>query len=306
MAERRPSLWVMALLIVVVLVAAGVAAGWLYERNRPGATSGPLTVQLGDNVTVNYIGLFGNNSPEEGRVFDTSLYSVAVDNSTWPKALQFAIRGNATSYGPLGVHVGPSAPSGGYSLNNTTFGSVVTGFWQGLIGLEGNHTRWLTIPPNLGYGALNQSCLVQQKLVYQVPLVTTVAAASFASHYPNITDAVGTMFTDPTYGWTDLVLSLNATSASVENLPPLGFESSKIGWPIKVTNISGGNLTITNDISPADIGRIAGHSATTVCSTQSFIVSGIDVGNGTFTENFNREVVGQTLIFGVTVVGIYP
>jgi len=305
MAEHPPSFWVMTLFVVVILVVAAVVGGLLYVRNHPAPAGGPLTVSLNDNVTVNYIGKFGSGA-QQGRVFDTSLLSVATDNQTWPKSLEFAFRANASAYAPLGVHVGPTAPSGGYTYNNTAFGAVVAGFWQGLVGMTGNQTHWINITATLGYGPLNASCLVSAPLVYRMPVVTTIQAASFATHYPNETASVGAEFLDPVYGWPDLVLSANSTSVSVENLPPLGFVASPSGWPVTVTNISGGVLTLTNELTSAETGRVLGHSPTSVCSSKSFIVSSIDVGAGTYTENFNREVVGQTLIFGVTVIDIYP
>jgi FKBP-type peptidyl-prolyl cis-trans isomerase 2 len=305
MAEHPPSIWVIALFVVVILVVAGVAGAFFYEQNHRAAAAGPRTVAVGDNVTVNYIGLFGSGA-EQGRVFDTSELSVARDNLSWPKSLEYTPRGNASAYTPLGVHVGPNSPSSGYTINNTTFGGVVTGFWEGIIGLAGNQTESITIPPGLAYGPSNASCLVSVPLVVRIPVVVSMPATSFATNYPNVTNAVGTEFTDPTYHWSDLILSANSTSVSVENLPPLGFVSSPNGWPVSVTNVSNGVITVTNEITPADAGLLLGHSKSSVCSSKNFIVSAVNAGAGTYTENFNREVAGQTLIFVVTVVDIYP
>jgi hypothetical protein len=108
------------------------------------------------------------------------------------------------------------------------------------------------------------------------------------------------------YGWPDLVLSVNATSVTVQNLPLFGYRSTTPGWPIAVTNVSGGNISVTNEITSTNVGLVLGHSSTTVCSTSKFIVSAVDPVAGTFTENFNSEVVGQTLIFEMTLVAIQP
>ncbi|HTP56076.1 MAG TPA: hypothetical protein VML53_05370 [Thermoplasmata archaeon] len=305
MADRPPSLWLLTALVVVILAVAGVGGGYLYLQNHRAPAPGPKTVAVGDNVTVDYIGMFGSG-PEQGRVFDTSVLSVAKNNLTWPKSLEYTPRGNKSAYVPLGVYIGPHAPKSGYSRDNVTFGQVVTGFWRGLIGLPGNQTFRITIPPLEGYGRTNASCLVTAPLAVQVPVVVSIASGSFATDYPNVTKSVGTEFTDPTYGWTDLILSTNATSVSIENLPTVGFTATPAGWEIEVTAVAAGEITVLNDIAPSQAGLLLGHSKSTVCSQKQFIVSSVDPGLGTFTENFNREVVGQTLVFVVTVDAIYP
>ncbi len=133
MVDRSPSFALIAILTIVAIVVAGIGAGLLYEFNHPKAPAGPPTVQVGDNVTVNYIGMFGSG-PEQGRVFDTSIKSVAENNATWPKSLQYTPR-SASGYTPLPVHVGPNTPGSGYTVGNVTYGGVVTGFWEGLLGL---------------------------------------------------------------------------------------------------------------------------------------------------------------------------
>ncbi|HTP55002.1 MAG TPA: hypothetical protein VML94_08625 [Thermoplasmata archaeon] len=305
MAERSPSIRVLTLAVLVILVAAGAGAGYLYIQNHRGPAAGPKTVALSDNVTVNYIGVFGSGA-EKGRVFDTSILSVARNNLTWPKALEYSFRTNVSEYTPLGVHVAPHTPSSGYTNHNTTFGGVVTGFWRGLLGLPGNVTRTISIPPSLGYGPTNTSCLVTEPLVVHVPLIVSVTSGRFAADYPNVTLSTGVIFPDPTYHWNDLILSQNATSVSVENLATVGFVAHLPGWTATVTNTSGGSITVTNNIAPSQAGLLTGHATSATCSTNQFIVSAVDPGAGTYTEDFNKDVVGQTLVFVVTVVDIYP
>ncbi|MGB6501338.1 MAG: hypothetical protein WBG19_08080 [Thermoplasmata archaeon] len=305
MAERGPSILVVTLCVVAIIVVAAVGGGFLYLANHKSPSAGPRTVGLNSNVTVNYIGLFGSG-PEKGRVFDTSILADAKNNLSWPKSLMFQFRSNASQYTPLGVHVSPHTPSSGYSRNGVTFGGVVNGFWRGLLGLPGNVTRSITIPPGEGYGASNASCLLSAPLVQHLPVVVSTPVAKFSTAYPNVTKTAGTEFTDPEFHWTDLILSVNSTAIAVEYLPTLGFVSHAPGWPVVVTNISAGQLTLTSQIAPSQAGLILGHSTTSVCSSKQFIVSAVDPGAGTYTQDFNREVVGQTLIFIVTVVDIYP
>lgn len=315
MAEPRPSRVLTVFLVVVVIAAGAGGAAFLYYETHPTAKQALLTVQVGDNVTVNYIGVFGSG-PQIGHVFDTSVYSVALNNVSWPKSLQYSSRGGSPSdYSPLGVNVGTGAPASGYTINNVTFGMVVPGFWQGLVGLPGNQTRYVTVPPNLGYPAslINQTCFVTQPLTYSVPVSVSLTPAEFAKLYPNATASAGTQFVDPTYGWPDLVFSANATAVVVTNLPTVGWVGYPNAWGVKVTNITASAITLANQLSPSQAGTVLGHvSGTGVCGSTSYIVSQVNLGMGTYVQNYgdassgNKQVYGQTLIFIVTVVDILP
>lgn len=302
-----------AVVIVAILAGAGLT-GYLYFTSRPHGPPSTKTVALGDNVTVNYIGVMGTGA-ESGKVFDTSLYSVATDSIGYPKTLEFSLRGTAKNYTPLAVHIGSNTPSSGYSLGGLSFIQTVPGFWQGMVGLPGNMTKAVVVPPDLGYGPVNTACVATRPLTFTVPIVETLSLGQFAQRYPGVTAYQGSEFPDPHYKWPVLVLSENSSFATIENLATVGSTSSPGGWTILVTSISptangSGTITLTNQLSPANAGLILGHDylGTGPCSSQSggrFIVSAVNVANGTFTENFNQEVQGQTLIFLVTVVDIF-
>ncbi len=264
-------------------------------------------MQLGDNATVNYVGTLGSGA-EVGRTFDTSVFSVYVNNITYPKSLYFPSThsGNPANYTPLPTHIGPS---GQYSIGNLSFGTTVTGFWQGLLGMAGNQTRYIVIPPDLGYGPLNPTCVATQPLAYTVPVYVTIPAGQFSTVYPGVSATSGTMFTDPTYGWSDLILSVNATTVVVNHLPTLG-ETTRFGsWNISVTNLTSTTISVLNLITPSNYGGILGTFSTArSCGGQSeghYLISAVDPNAGTFTINWNSEVTGQTLIFRVTVIDIF-
>lgn len=310
-----PSRTAFTVLIILVLIAAGALAGFAYYHSRPGSPPSVLTPQYGGNATVNYIGYFGSG-PESGRVFDTSIYSVAVNNASYPKAASFEYRGSKASYTPLGVTISPYAPSSGYTIGNTTFTTVVTGFWEGLIGVPGNTSHTIVIPPDLGYGPENASCIRTVPLTYTVPVIATFTASGFATVYPGVNPLTGVAFKDPNYGWNATVLAANSSFVTVENSPYIGYVGSPAGWPVVVTAINGtsngaGKITLVNQLSPSEAGFLQGKdfNGTGLCSSTSgghFIVTAVDPAAGTYTENFNREVVGQVLIFVVTVINIYP
>ncbi len=307
MAEPRPSP-VLSIILVVIVIAAGIGGiAYLYydENHKPPAAAG-LTVKVGDNVTVNYIGLFAAG-PQQGRVFDTSDFSIALNNASWPKSLQYSSRGpNPSDYTPLPVYVGPNAPSGGYTYANQTFNSVVPGFWQGLLGLPGNLTHYITVPPNLGYSYVNASCFATEKLSSIYPVLVTLTPTQFATIFPSVSATPGTEYTDPVYGWSDVILSTNSSAVTYENLPRLGMTVFPNGWPVVVSNITASTISLVSQLSPDQSGQILGHGAGTLCSSSTFIVSQVNLGAGTFVEDFNPEVDGQTLIFVVSVVNIFP
>ncbi len=305
MAAKSPSLVLFALLIVVVLVVGGVGFGLLYEHNHPQPPPSPLTVVVGDNVTVNYIGYFASG-PQIGKIFDTSIKAVAENNATYPKALEYTPR-NKTGYTPLPVHVGPSTPKDGYSLNGVTYSSVVTGFWKGLLGLAVNVTRSTTFPASEGYGALNQSCLVTAPLVQTIPTTVSYIPSAFSKAYSGVTAAAGVRFSDPIYGWNDTVVSANTTNVVVARQPYVGETVSPYGWKILVQNLTSSKITLKSELTPNSPGNVLGKITNqTVCSTTQFIVWSVDLSAGTFVENYNSQVVGQALTFVVTVAAIYP
>ena len=304
------------LMIVAVLIGAGAVSGYRYYRALPGGAPSVRVVQVGDNVTVNYIGIFGSG-PEQGKVFDTSIYAVAVDNIAYPKGLQYHARGTSPSnYTTLAVHVGGNTPQSGYSLGGQNFIQVVTGFWQGLVGLDGNQTRSVSVPPSLGYGPTDTACVATQPLTFTLPVVQMLTGTAFAKAYPGITASTGAQFSDPHYGWPVLILSANASFVTVENLAHPGYVSSPAGWPVVVTNVTStadgaGRMTLVNELYPSQAGLLIGKDflGTGPCSSQAqgkFIVTAVDLAHGTYTENYNQEVQGQTLIFLVTVVDIFP
>jgi FKBP-type peptidyl-prolyl cis-trans isomerase 2 len=314
MAPPPPSRLLLVVLVVVVLAAAGGLAGYVYYRDRPASPPSVLMVETGDNVTVNYIGIFGSG-PEQGKVFDTSLYSVATNDAQYPKGLEYSPRGAAANYTPLPVHVGGSTPSGGYTVGGLSYISVVTGFWQGLLGLAGNQTRSVSVPPALGYGFDNPSCIVTYPLVQHLPVVQTYTRSQFTAAYPSVTAATGATFNEPHFLWPVLIVSVNATSVVTENLAQVGDTASPSGWTVEVTNVSStangtGDITLVNELTPADAGVTLGKdfTGTGSCAQSSggkFIVTAVNLTSGTYTANFNTEVTGQTLIFIVTIVSIH-
>src|SRR5256884_9904907 len=113
------------LLLVIAILA--VYFGFLV----PKFAGPPLRARSGDDVLVDYVGRF-----ENGLVFDTSLVSVAGDNSSNPKAFAF---GWHPPWQPLAV-------------NSVGCGEGVKGFDPGSRCLPGGGAPTLAGPPALGDG----------------------------------------------------------------------------------------------------------------------------------------------------------
>ncbi|HEV2316951.1 MAG TPA: hypothetical protein VGV89_05185 [Thermoplasmata archaeon] len=315
MAETPGSPTLVVVAIVLIVIGAGLAAGYVYLKNRPAGPTHELVVEVGDNVTVNYIGVFGSG-PEQGKVFDTSLYTVATNPAAWPKSLQYQPRGTSGNYSPLAVHVGGSTPSGGYSLGSQSFIQVVTGFWQGLVGLPGNITKSVNVPPALGYGPLDPACQIVRPLTQTFPIYQTLTRSAFGSKFPGVLPNTGASLLDPLYRWPVLILSANSTSVAIENLATVGSSASPFGFPEEVTNVTStangtGSITVVAELTPSEAGHLLGNdqSGKSPCSTSQtngkFIVTAVDLVHGTYTVDYDSEVTGQTLIFIVEVVNIF-
>ncbi len=305
---NRPSYWPAVILIVVIVaVAGGVGVVLDHYLFAPPARGSVLSIRAGDNATVNYIGVF-TSGPQAGRTFDTNRYAISIDNVSWPKSLEFTPHGNQSAYTQLGVYVGASTPSGGYVVGNRTFGSVIPGFWQGMIGMTGNTTRLINISVANAYGPANPACFSPQPLVFTTPIYSTVPLATFESAYPSVSPTTGTTFPDPLYSWTDLVYSANATTVALQSLPTVGQTTHPFGLPYYVSGIANGTITVRSLLATGQAGTVLGHlgGSQTICSSSSFIVSSIDWTTNTMTWNFNREIYGQSLEFWVTVVDIFP
>ena len=307
MAEPAPSRLLLVILVVIAIVGASVGVWGANYLLTPKNQASILTVQEGDNVTVNYIGSFGSGA-QVGKTFDTSIYSVYQNNITYPKSLYFPSTHSPSpvNYTPLPTHVGPS---GSYTIGNLSFGTTVTGFWKGLVGMTGNETRYIVVPADVGYGPLDPACTATEPLVYTVPVYASLSPAQFSSSYPGVGATAGTMFTDPVYGWTDLVLSVNSSAVVVNHLPTQG-ETTRFGaWNITVTNLTTTTITVQNQITGANYGGFLGNFASArTCAGQSeghYLISAVNVNAGTYTINWNSEVTGQTLIFRVTIVDIF-
>ncbi len=269
------------IVLLALVVAVAVVVGAYYVLITPGPITAPQRAQQGDTVYINYIGYF----PNDNLVFDTSIQSVAVDNATYPKAYSFSIR---SSYSPLQFTIGD--------------GTVVTGFDQGVRGLSVGQTTTITVPQNLGYGPANPSLIFVYNLTQTIPVRVTMNETEFQSVYGQAAVS-GTNVTDPVYGWSATVSILNGL-VTVTNSPYPGEVVRPYGaWDATVLGIDDaanggtGAITIQNRLDPTMVDKIGAKAP----NGQTFYLSAVDPIAGKYTLNYNKQVVGRTLVFQITL-----
>ncbi len=282
-------------LIIILMVSASTVAIILYDTDQIGGSSGGVrTVVEGDVIDVNYIGQYDIGG--QLYVFDTSLWNVASNDGLYLKTPEFTLRGNESAYKPLQFTVGT--------------GTVISGFDTGVIGMRINETKVLTIPPDEGYGDLDPTKLHAIDMTVQVDLFQNMSFTEFHEKY-DITPEEGLTISDPFYGWSVLVWEVNAdanrtmvmNSPDLQDLYPVYGDpeaESPTGWYVEVSDINAETITVTHLLSAVDSGLVKGEDD----DGNTFIVEDIDPSAGTMTFNFNRGVVGKTLVFTVTLVSI--
>ena len=178
------------LLLVIAILA--VYFGFLV----PKFAGPPLRARSGDDVLVDYVGRF-----ENGLVFDTSLVSVAGDNSSNPKAFAF---GWHPPWQPLEV-------------KSVGSGEVVKGFDLGIQGLAVGDATTIAVPPDLGYGAADPTKVFVKPLFESVPVHLTMDASDFSATYK--APAVSGDRSSPSAPWTKRAAYVAGSSLAISPHP---------------------------------------------------------------------------------------
>lgn len=269
--------------LIALLIAIGLALAAFYALlPRPGPST--LRAQEGDDVTVDYIGTF----QDTGLVFDTSEKSVALDNATWQKAYSFPWRSSWTT---LAFKIGE--------------GKVVRGFDLGVQSMALGDSKTIVVPADQGYGPADPNKITIKPILESVPAMETMNSTVFSSKYK--TNAVsGETVTDPFWGWT-AVVSVAGDIVTVTSNPVPGEIVRPYGaWNARVTCVDdagsgcAGQILVRHVLDSTSVDRIGAK----LTDGREFYISSVDLGAGTYTLNFNRQVVGRTLVFQVTMVSI--
>lgn len=273
-------------LIAVLMVSASTVVILIYQGEQSEGGSSDV-VEVGQTIKVNYI-----EKLLDGRVFDTSLLSVANDDAAYPKTLSFTKRSNS-SYAPLSFEVGS--------------GKMISGFDEAVVGMKVGESKTVTLSPDKAYGDMDPAKLFTFQLVETVPLLETMTASEFKTEY-GVNPVKGLLVYDPFYGWEATVDGFDAQAdrVTVKNVPTLDalyhiYGADSVGWDIKVTGMdSNANLiTIEHQLDEADSDMIKG-----LDGASTFFVIDVDEDSGTAVRNYNTELLGKTLVFTITIVSI--
>ncbi len=275
-------LYQVIILVIIIVIASAAFFAWFVQK--PPAVTARYTAQPGDTATIEYIGTF----QDTGKVFDTSYASVATDNVSYPKALSFTWR---DTWQPFSFTIGG--------------GQAIKGFEEGVRGMAvGDHKR-VVVPPLEGYGLLDMSQVHTLPLVQQVPVREVMNTSSFVAKY-GTSPANGLLVIDPFWNWNASVI-VSANVVTVVNSPQLGMRLRPYNaWSAVVDSIDDsanngtGVIVVHHLLTAADAGNVQGKDS----GGNTFIVSAVDLEAGTYTENYNREVVGRTLVFDITLTTI--
>ncbi len=283
-------------LIAILMISASSVVVLMYQGGQSEKSSSIRTARVGDMVKVDYVGRLA-----DGRVFDTSLWTVASNDALYPKSLSFTLR-NQSAYEPLEFYVGS--------------GVMIRGFDRGVIGMAVGETKVLTVLPQDGYGLLNQSKLRTLSLVETLPVIENLGVSAFMNKF-GVTPKSGLTVVDPDWGWDVAVLDVdyNADRVVIMNSPVLGASyavygdpqsATEMGWYATVeqydssANGGAGLISVRHLLSPDDAGYVKGVDS----SGSQFIVMEVDPVANRLVLNYNSEVTGVTLYFTVTLVSI--
>jgi FKBP-type peptidyl-prolyl cis-trans isomerase 2 len=243
----------------------------------------------GDIVTVEYKGWLADN----GLIFDTNIQSVGENDTLYPKTPGFD---ENKQYSPLKFTVGGS--------------TMIKGFDRGVVGMKKGETRTITVPPELGYGKADPTLIFNISLAQTVPVFESMSRADFAANYSAENAVLGAPFSHRFWGWPCQIVSLDNYTVVIQNMPEYGANYKGFDWNTTITDISTSNnvislkhLATTDDsgkvITPARFRMLDADLPADV-----FDNGIITIQNNQVSVDFNKEVVGRTLIFQVTVTEI--
>lgn len=276
------ALSLLTIFVILLIIGGVVAAGYFFITYE--APEVVKSTANGDTVKVDYTGMF-----EDGRVFDTSRLDIARDNATYPKSLSFKFR--TTGYTPLEFTVGA--------------GQMIAGFDEGVLGMKKGDQKSITVLPEKGYGSPDPSLIEVRQLIEELPVKEEMNVSQFGDRFNRVAEE-GKTEMDPFWKWDVYVLHITGDLVTIQHQPEVGMVISPYTvWSSMVIYIdSGANegkgvIKVEHLLEKSDENNIK--------STEErgdFIITEVNLEEGTYTVDFNREVVGQTLIFHITMVEI--
>jgi len=265
------------------------------------------TVKKGDNISVNYIGSF-----EGGKVFDTSIESVAMANDLFTPGAK---------YEPFNFTVGKT-PS-----------EAIEGFDEGVIGMKVGETKNLIIPPEKAY-PINPNRIQVIPIKDTIPTITVipreikVPTGQFEQVFgpnhsvgntvqipdsninitvTNITSEitlkydlnVGSIIWSANAPWNETVIKIDDKNISIKPIVKINDTIKLPNSPYNstVVDMNDENITLRHNPIPETTAELPDMFGQMVPTKIRFNETSI-------TMDQNPEVAGKTLLFNITLVSI--
>lgn len=228
-----------------------------------GCGSGGDFVEVGDTVTVNYIGRL-----EDGLVFDTSIQEVA-QNPDVAKTVSFSLK---SVYTPFTFQVGA--------------GEVITGFDEAVIGMKIGEEKDVVIPPEKGYGKWNEELTDALPRIFKVDVVESVSKNDLTEESGVAEFIVGE--TLPWREWRAEIVAVTSDSVILKSLVSVSTINTEMGT-IEI-EVDTGTITQTFTPTPDAIIRTQrGFGRMSIINDTDFMV------------DYNPPYAGKTLNFKITL-----
>ncbi len=287
--------------ILILLLAAVILLSGCATQKTTTITAGP--VKVGDNISINYVGTL-----TDGKVFDTSIETVAMKNNIYTPGRQ---------YKPLNFTVGKR--------------EVIQGLDEGVVGMMVNDSRVLTIPPEKAYGQINPA------LINVVPLIENISATQTIPKVLEIPTQqfesvvgpghkVGETVRIPDTNINFTILNLTSSNVSISYDLKVGdyIYDSRSPWNESVIKIDDKNITIRHNVSLNQVIQLQGapwnttviglnnvnitlrHNPIPDTVIPSMFGGGVQVhfNETSIIMDQNQKYAGKTLIFNVTLISI--
>jgi len=304
--KRDPIMMIGSIVLAVAFIV--VISGHAYGQIAP-AERGPI--EYGERVQVNYVGSFygwyDGYDGEKGVIFDTSLWSVA-NNDSNEFSWEFNKREEG-QYNPFTVNVGS--------------GGALTLFENALIGMKPGETKRIMISAANGYGALSETQTV--KLPFDDAKPDMSITEEMTSSIFRLTfglDVVATGFYSDLlhpYGWkSNAVVNSNGTIVVTHLVDRGGDYDENTG---KRTYDAGNGMKVTVEMNVADSFSVSFYFPDEIVKPygdgirliefifggekyyiMNIVIDENDPANSYFLKKNTSEIIGMTLYFVITVV----
>jgi FKBP-type peptidyl-prolyl cis-trans isomerase 2 len=297
---------VIAVMVAAILVSISAFAYVLYARSQANDGEDSDVIQIGDSVKLDYTGY-----TLEGRVFDTSILSIAHDDTHYPKSLTFTLRSN-DSYDPI-----DNLQAGVYP------GSYIEGFTKGVLGMHVGETKMIEVPPDEGY-AVDPAMITTVDVLQEMPGTESFSEGDFNTLFgvePILLRTIPHFF----WQWDVIIVDNSSGYVTIKHQPTVGEVVYPFGDPFYTENPQGwgvvveaydpaaldgaGKVTVRHQVSEDDVYNVKG----TDIDDYTFVLSAYDEVNGTFSvhrsdsdSGYNGELAGRTLFFEITILAVTP